>query len=85
MGREEQAKELKIRSESVVASSTIFRIEFFMGIAFTISRNLNSYAIGGILGWVMASLLTFYLLDLPGFVISSTEEGGEDINEEIPL
>lgn len=56
-----------------------------MGIAFTISLNQKFYRIGGILGWVMASLLTFYLSALPGFVILPTEEGGEGINEEIPL
>ena len=65
MGREEQAKELKIRSQSIVASNIIFGREFCIGIVYTMLLFLKFYRIGGMLEWVMASLLTFYLLDLP--------------------
>ena len=85
MWREEQAKEVKIRRQSVITSTIIFGIEFCMGIAFTILLYLRFYRISGILEWVMAFLFTFYFLAFTGFLILPAEEGGEDINEETPL
>ena len=60
MWREEQAKEPKIRRQSVIASTTIFGVEFCMGIVFTILLYLKFYRISGILEWVMAFLFTSY-------------------------
>lgn len=82
---EGQAEELKIRRQSVVASTTIFGIEFCMGIAFTILLYLKFYRISGILEWVMAFLFTFYFWAFAGFLVLPAEEGGEGNNEETPL
>ena len=85
MSREEQAKELKIRRQSGVASTTIFGIEFCMGIAFTILLYLEFYRISGILEWIMAFLFTFYFWAFAGFLVLPAEEGGEGNNEYTPL
>ena len=82
---EEQVKGLKIRRESVVTSTTIFGIEFCMGVAFTTLLYLKFYRISGILEWVMAFLFTFYFWAFAGFLVLPTEEGVEGINEETPL
>ena len=82
---EEQAEELKTRRQSVVASTTIFGIEFCMGIAFTILLYLKFYRISGILEWVMAFLFTFYFCAFAGFLVLPGEEAGEGNNEETPL
>ena len=60
MWREEEAKGLNIRRQSIVVSTTIFGIEFCMGIAFTILLNLKFYRISGLLEWAMASLFTSF-------------------------
>ena len=85
MWREERAQELKTRRKSVIASTTIFGIEFCMGVTFTILLYMNFYRISGILEWVMAFLFTFYFWAFAGFLILPDEEGGEGINEETPL
>ena len=85
MWRKEQAKELKIRRQSVVASTTIFGIDFCMGIAFTLLLYLSFYRISGILEWVMAFLFTFYFWAFAGFLVLPAEGAGEGNNEETPL
>ena len=85
MWREEQAEELKIRRKSIVASTTIFGVEFCMGVAFTSLLYLEFYRISGILEWVMAFLFTFYFWAFAGFLVLPSEEGGEGSNEETPL
>ena len=85
MWREGQAKELKTRRQIVVASTTIFGIEFCMGVSFTTLLYLEYYRISGILEWVMAFLFTFYFWAFVGFLVLPDEEGGEGIDEETPL
>ncbi len=85
MWRQEQAKKLKTRRQSVVVSTTIFGVEFCMGIAFTILLYLKFYRISGSLEWAMTFLFTFYFLAFAGFLMMPAEEGAEGINEETPL
>ena len=68
---------MKIRRQSVVASTTIFGIDIGMGIAYTILLYLEFYRISGILEWVMAFLFTFYFWAFAGFLILPAEEGGK--------
>ena len=77
--------EMKIRRQSVVASTTIFNIEFCMGIAFTILPYSKFYRISGKLEWVMTFLFSFSFWAFAGFLILPAEEGGKDNNEYTTL